>query len=231
MKPEEIIKLGERVEIEILEKGEYEGHYLSKIEDIENGKIHIGLPIEKGHIIPLRVGARININSVKKDGVYTFAGVVLSRYMKPYSNFVIEYPSKIHRLQRRNYVRITINAAVLFSVIEEKKETEKKEQTEENPPKIEKAVSLNLSGGGLYFISLKNMELGSKLKTTIVLPNSTQLKDIVAEIKRKESIGEKGKEKYNYGVEFTEINEKTRDYIITYLFDLQRERKVRGLDV
>lgn len=230
MKPEEIIKLGEKVEVEILEKGEYEGHYLSRIEDIENGRIHIGLPMEKGHIIPLRVGASININLVKKDGVYTFGGLVLTRYLKPYANFVLEYPKKIHRLQRRNYVRITINAAVLFSIIEDKPKNEPKDKVEE-PIKIEKAVSLNLSGGGLFFICLKDMPIGTKLKTTVVLPNSTQLKDIISEIKRKDFIGEKGKEKFNYGVEFIEINEKTRDYIISYLFELQRERKIKGLEV
>ena len=70
MEIDKIIKILTNVEVEVVSEKEYEGTYLCKIEDIENKKeLHISLPIEKGNIIPLRVGTHVIINITEKEGV------------------------------------------------------------------------------------------------------------------------------------------------------------------
>ena len=113
MEIDKIIKILTTVEVEVVSEKEYEGTYLCKIEDIENKKeLHISLPIEKGNIIPLRVGTHVIINITEKDGVYSFGENIIRRVTTPYPHFIINYPKKINRIQRRNYVRMLLNVPV-----------------------------------------------------------------------------------------------------------------------
>ena len=80
---DKILKILATVEVEVISEKEYEGTYLCKIEDIESKKeIHITLPMEKGRIIPLRVGTAVRINITEKDGVYSFAENIIRRVRK-----------------------------------------------------------------------------------------------------------------------------------------------------
>lgn len=225
MRADELLKISERVEIEVTEKGEYFGNYLSRIEDMKDNKeIMIGLPLEKGTIVPLRTGSLVNINLTKQDGVYTFAGRIMKRELKPYPYFVIEYPKNIKRIQRRNYVRIPINLVIMYKNLG----TGGKVNLAEIPE--EKGVTVNLSGGGMSFLSIKDMEMESILNITFSLPSGVVYKDIKSKIKRKEKVGQNEKTRLSYGIEFLEMDEKMRDLIIVYLFELQRERQSKGIN-
>lgn len=225
MKPDELIKISERIEIEVTEKGEYFGNYLSRIEDIKDKKeIMIGLPLDKGTIVPLRIGSIVNINITKADGVYTFAAKIQKRELKPFPHFTIEFPKSIKRIQRRNYVRIPINIVVLYKNLGNGTVKSSDEIIEE------KGVTVNISGGGLYLLTVKEMEMEDKLTVSFSLPNGVVCKDIKTVIKRKEIVGQNDKKRLAYGIEFVEIDEKLRDQIIVYLFELQRERQSKGIN-
>ena len=62
------------------------------------------------------------------------------------------------------------------------------------------------------------------------LPNGSKCLGINSTVRRKEKVGEKEKERLAYGVSFDEMSEKVRDSIISYLFELQRERQNKGIN-
>ncbi len=165
MEQDKILKILNTVEVEVLSEKEYEGSYLCKIEDIENGNLHISLPIEKGHFIPLRAGALIRINITQNDGVYSFSEHILKRVMSPYSHFVIKYPQKIQRIQRRNYVRLMLNLPIEFKI-------------DDNENKY-KGVSIDLSGGGVFLVTQKQLEIGQQLTIDFKLTNGTECSNIL----------------------------------------------------
>lgn len=222
MKTEEILKIGNLVEVEVLENGAYQGIYLSKIKDLEENKIYFSLPVEKGHVVPLRKGERVNINIVQKDGVYYFGGNIISRGLEPYMYFNMEYPEKLNRIQRRNYVRIILNLIVDFKILSINEDDENEE--------ICRGVTINLSGGGMFIATPKKLELGREISAQFKLTNGFDCK-IKGIIRRQDYIEVPSGKKAGYGIEFTEIEAKTRENIISYLFELQRDRRKKGIEI
>lgn len=220
MKKEEIIRIGNNVEIDIYNKTDDKLYtYLSKIEDIdEKENLYIGIPIDKGKMITVSKGEDIIINCVKKDGVYNFTEPVIGRVAKPFPYFIIKTPKKINRIQRRNYVRILVNLLVDFFILNE-------DHTEG------KGVSINLSGGGIKLMLLKPIDIESNLEVSFTLTNGIRCKNIIGEIVREDIEENENGKRYYYSIEFLEVEDKMRDDIISYLFDIQRERMKKGLDI
>ncbi len=225
MKLQNILKIGNLVEIEVVESSSYEGNYLSKIKDIDDNKIYFSLPTEKGNIIPLRKGERVNVNIVQKDGVYYFYGDIQSRGLKPYMYFTLNYPKKLNRIQRRNYVRVMLNLIVDFKVISDGEN----EATQDAP--IYKGVTFNLSGGGMMFASSKNLEIDSLVEVNFKLTNGFFCEKVIGILRRKDFVKTPSGEKLGYGIEFLKIEDKIRENIISYLFELQRDRRKKGIEI
>lgn len=220
MEIDKIIKIFTTVEVEVISEKEYEGTYLCKIEDIDNKKeLHISLPMEKGNLIPLRVGTHVIINITEKDGVYSFGENIIRRVTNPYPHFIINYPKKINRIQRRNYVRMLLNVPVEM-IMED--------------GSVNRGVSIDLSGGGILIaFAKKEFEINTNVTLNFKLTNGKEYFGIKGIIKR-----EKGFEpvkgipnnKKGYGVDFIDIDQNTREDIISYLFELQRDRRKNNID-
>ncbi len=217
---DKILKILTTVEVEVISEREYEGTYLCKIEDIEAKKeLHITLPMEKGRIIPLRVGTAVRINITEKDGVYSFAENIIKRVTTPYAHFIINYPKKIERVQRRNYVRMLLNVPVEMVTEDEV---------------VHRGVSIDVSGGGMLIaFAKKEFTLNTNVTLRFKLTNGNDYCGIKGVIKRErefEPVDGVPNSKKGYGIDFTEIDQKKREEIISYLFELQRERRKNNID-
>lgn len=217
---DKILKILTTVEVEVISEREYEGTYLCKIEDIEAKKeLHITLPMEKGRIIPLRVGTAVRINITEKDGVYSFAENIIRRVTTPYAHFIINYPKKIERVQRRNYVRMLLNVPVEMVTEDEV---------------VHRGVSIDVSGGGMLIaFAKKEFTLNTNVTLRFKLTNGNDYCGIKGVIKRErefEPVDGVPNSKKGYGIDFTEIDQKKREEIISYLFELQRERRKNNID-
>lgn len=217
---DKILKILTTVEVEVISEREYEGTYLCKIEDIEAKKeLHITLPMEKGRIIPLRVGTAVRINITEKDGVYSFTENIIKRVTTPYAHFIINYPKKIERVQRRNYVRMLLNVPVEMVTEDEV---------------VHRGVSIDVSGGGMLIaFAKKEFTLNTNVTLRFKLTNGNDYCGIKGVIKRErefEPVDGVPNSKKGYGIDFTEIDQKKREEIISYLFELQRERRKNNID-
>lgn len=230
----EKIEIGKIVDVEVIGDEKYSNVYKSKIDDIENEEIKIGLPIEKGVVVPLRIGSRIKISMLEEDAIYSFYGKLKSRVRKPYPYFKMDYPEKINRVQRRNFVRVTLN--LIVSLIIKKEESKKKENKEKKEKeKIEdkelKVVSMNISGGGMYIMSGVKLNKKEEMYVNFNLPDGTECKNIKIKIRREQKLNENERTRYGYGLVFENVNLKTSDAIVSYLFGLQRDRRKKGIEI
>ena len=213
MRYEDKLFVGLSVEI-VVHDGEYKGRYRTKIEEIGVKILSIGVPIAQRQFIPLREGTELEVTFWDDVSAYSFSSVIINRIAVPVPTFVIEHPNKIHRIQRRQYVRLTISTPFDYYVLEK-----------EGLSKVHKGCMIDLSGGGIQFKSKNNLPPNTIIVIKITMGNTdTELSaSVIRSIEAEET------DHYKISAEFHEISEKTRDKIIRYIFDLQREMRKKGL--
>ncbi|MBN1467135.1 MAG: PilZ domain-containing protein [Fusobacteriaceae bacterium] len=210
MDPKKVIELGTLVEIEVL-NDEYDNQYfLTKISDVEEDFtcLDINLPMAGGQYVMARKNDFVRVSLKRIDGIYAFKSKVMYRALEPYAHIRLEFPEKLEKSQRREFFRVPVNLMV----------TTKKE-VEELP---KQAISIDLSGGGMCIVSRTNYEKDSEIILSFDLTNGTKVEEVKGVIKRKI---EKEHYKIEYGIEFLDIDNKLRENLISYLFELQRTRK------
>ena len=82
------LSIDQKIEI-VVEKGSYQGTYLSKVADIKNDKIYILAPYRKGELISLRPGSVVKINFTDDDAAYVFKVNIVDREKK--TNTHVDY--------------------------------------------------------------------------------------------------------------------------------------------
>ncbi len=90
----------------------------------------------------------------------------------------------------------------------------------------QKEEAIDISGGGLLMVTDRKLLLGDRLLLRFFLKSNREAKEIIVKGKiSRVNIFTVGKlERYRYGVKFLNINEKTRDEIIGFIFAKSRER-------
>lgn len=168
--------------------------------------------------------------------------------------FLIEYPKTVRRQQRRQFYRLNINLDVEYIVVQEgfEKEEEKKEQdkndilieiTEEDDmykdiklfdektvgqeyaDGVFPAFTVDISGGGLQMVSEQYLKRDTELLLRIKIPPGT--KDGISlkgRVIRSFAIHGGSSKKYRVAVTFIDVDEKIRDIVIEYIFDMSRKR-------
>lgn len=213
------ITIGEKVNIKLADKKDYSGIYCSRVEDVGNEKITCAMPSQKGILIPLKIGETVKILMTKSDGIYSFASPVLDRGLEPLPIFSVCYPSSIERHQRRKYFRIPMSLDLELAVERTCQRTGRKLISEQ-----QNGLILNLSGGGIYFISRKKLEINDRLRINFMLPNGLEFDKLACQVNREEILREK--QQFRYSAEFTHISERIRERIIAYVFEYQRTTKL-----
>ncbi|NLP44205.1 MAG: pilus assembly protein PilZ [Peptococcaceae bacterium] len=208
-------KIHEGLSVEVVvREGEYKGRYRTKIEELGKRIISIGVPIADGQFVPLREGTPIEIFFNDELTAYSFESHIIKRIAVPIPTFIIEYPTKIKKVQRRRFVRVQVFKQLKYLVIG--KDGVSDEKT---------GLMNDISGGGVRFQSQENIET----KTLMLL--KLNLKDTELEIPAKVIRSEKEEDTNTYiiSASFQDISERTRDKIIGYVFDIQREMRRKGL--
>ena len=119
-----------------------------------------------------------------------------------------EQLQKMIKEQRREFFRMPVNLMIAL-----KKEDEEKSK---------QGVSIDLSGGGFYLTSRALFEKNDIVIMNFDLTNGTRIDDLKGIVKWRVN---KSENQYEYGVEFLNLDNKLREQFISYLFELQRNRK------
>ena len=205
-----MLKIGTLVEMEVI-NNVYDGElFLTKISDIDESHetLDLNLPMENRQYVIARNGEQVKVSVKKDDGIYCFKAKIQYRALEPYAHIRVEFPKKMIKEQRREFFRMPVNLMIAL-----KKEDEEKSK---------QGVSIDLSGGGFCLTSRALFEKNDIVIMNFDLTNGTRINDLKGIVKWRVN---KSENQYEYGVEFLNLDNKLREQFISYLFELQRNRK------
>ncbi|SPF40830.1 PilZ domain protein [Candidatus Desulfosporosinus infrequens] len=191
----------------VVSEGEYEGRYKTRIEDVRDGILFLGAPFERGEVISLREGTRIQLTYWDETAAYSFEGKVLRRIATPVPMFVVELPNSVTKVQRRSFVRVPALYPVTFQSV-----------TKEGLSDFHKATMLDISGGGMRFYTEEQVESKALLYTHITLPNG----DLHTPVRVCRVTKVEDSKRSIVAVEFHDLQERERDRIILCIFEIER---------
>lgn len=198
----------------VVPEGEYEGKYRTRIEEVGEKIVSVGAPYDQGEIVPLREGTKIQIIFWDETAAYSFEAVIMQRIAVPVPIFILELPHSVQKVQRRNFVRVPAVFPVSFQLV-----------TREGLSDTQKAMMLDLSGGGMRFSTKERVEDKSILYVHLTLPNGEMKTPVrVCRVEWMENAN-----RYRTSVEFHDLSERERDKIIRCVFDIQRAMRKKGL--
>lgn len=244
----DIVKIGDKIDIRILqqveqnwETGEKPPCYRSKVQDIlENGDMEVEMPTEGGRNVSLPSGVRLEFVFYTKSGMYRCVAYIKDRYIKDRLYLLlIELKTPLEKFQRREYYRFECAMEMLYqpirkdevkiATIEELKEHHRLTYPEEI---FQKAIAVDLSGGGLRFICDEPAQKGDYLLLSLNLQGDSMvhLWEVIGKVITCQQIENKSErkdslKKYEYRTQFIMKNSREREMIIKYIFEQERKSR------
>lgn len=212
MEGNRIFKVNRRLSVGIKKKNE-DGQeqtvfYGSRIEMVRQDELWIAALQEKGVLVPVSVGEKVEVYLVGENELFCSQCVVKDRLRKGnIAYLVLQVPQEVVRKQRREYVRFNVVLPVFL----------KKEE------KTLSATTKNVSGGGML-VHLDEKKEALKPREEVFFCLHMNGGEIMgkAEVVRRE-------EPHLYGFRFTSISDRDREEIIRYIFRQQVELRKKGL--
>ena len=189
--------------------------YRCQIQDIGENFFNINLPASDGEYLTVQRGLDLEFMSFCDDGdVFKFKSTIISRSQENnIPMYVMTNPYDIVRIQRRDYVRVKV--AQIISYITGDYTVEDIEKL-----KLNTAILLDLSGGGMRVKLKEKLAKGNIIISELKYGNQQAL--VKGTIVRVETTEDK---QWIYGVNFDNIDERTRDKIIRMVFDIMRKQR------
>lgn len=188
--------------------------YFSRVEDIGETSLYIQPPYRKGLSLGYRPGRVIRARVAAEGCAYLFDSALLGYIADPTPLWEISKPRNIQRIQMREHVRLNIVLDVRLEFLD-------------NPGDTIQALTKDISAGGVQVVFREAPPDDSPVK--VFLPLTVEVAATGKVIRR--IIPETPEEKPAVGIKFDEIDEKTRNQIIKYIFGKQAEwrQKEKGL--
>ncbi|NFB56420.1 flagellar protein [Clostridium botulinum] len=208
-------KINNRVEIEW-----EDGYYKSIIQDVNEDTIYINIPANKGKYLPLNYNDKVTVFYFHGEKIFKFRTIVTGRKIDKILLIALKKPQKMNRIQRRNFVRISLILNTYAALIDTKRDL--KEICYANKCNTEfdffDADIVDISGGGLKLSAKKDIDFGEEIIVNI--PFEKENMAVKGKIIRKQN----EKEKYIYGVKFLDIDVLAREKIIKFIFSKMRKQ-------
>ncbi len=210
---ENLVKLGDKVEI--MKKNELLNTpiYLSMVAGIDDNLLRVQAPIESGKIVPLEKETRYYVSIYTGRGLLRAEAFLVDREKSGQLHIlVLDVLTGFKKFQRRQYYRMSCTLEFKF----ENMETEVTGQ----------GTVLDLSGGGIRFSTTAMLEENDEIKGEFELamhgkkiPFHVQGKII------KQNTIEGKRDLFQYRLEFINLSIDLQETIIRYIFDEERKRR------
>lgn len=232
-----LIKIGTKLELESIryakDKEQENKIYKSEVYDIiSEERLEVTMPMESTKLILLPVDGEYDMTFYALNGtVYQCLGRVIDRYK---SNnvyiLVFELITNLRKFQRREFYRYSCALEMCARNLEEEeiKAIEAKEDYYLSPGlPLKRSVIVDISGGGLRFMSDQRYEPGSMLYCTyhLMLKGVPKYYEIVGKVLSVKPVDSKPGV-YEHRVQYVNIPINDREEIIKYIFE--EERKTRN---
>lgn len=197
--------------------------YKSTVQDISDDYFAMSVPMSEGRYLPLERGEKVEIIYYDNLVLYKFIGVVISRKIdNNVPQLILQFPDRVQRIQRRNYVRVDLIEYINYcQFIDDKKIDDIYYEDDEN---IFKAILLDVSGGGI------KLKIKERVKANDILLIQLPTNEGILKLKGRIVRVIKDDDNRNLcGISFIELNSKTRERIIRYVFDIMRKQRNTAL--
>ena len=229
------ISIGDKIELQAIGRSvkrspeQPEKVYSSQVFDIlSEDKIEIVMPMEKTKLILLSVDSEYELVLYGDTGLYQCNVRIVDRY-KSHNVYIlaVELISDLRKYQRREYYRFSCALEMNIRCLEPEEQLalENKEAFEpvEGIP-FAKGVIVDISGGGLRFLSANKFDSDSLVAVNFYLTRNQ-------ERKRYEAIGriisvkelENRSRTYEHRIQYLNMKREIRDEIIKYIFEAERK--------
>lgn len=227
----DFIHPGDKIDITYLHQKNGKVYKSGVLDVLDDSVIEVSMPTEGGKMVLFQVGFECSLFFYGKKGLYICEGQVLDRYKRGGLYMMsIKFTSTPKKYQRREFYRVETSVNFFYYKISE--EVAKLETTEDlfeeiaDPKYIsEKKIALtqDISGGGIRFITDEKLELNSNVLIVIRLSNEKvdQTLYLVTEIISSNPI-EKIPGKQMVRARFQFKNNKDREIIVRYVFEEDR---------
>ncbi|MBQ2802529.1 MAG: flagellar brake protein, partial [Lachnospiraceae bacterium] len=223
-----LIEIGNKIELQSLERGTVQtGEDTPKIyqsivhEIVSDDTLEITMPIEQTKLILLPVNSEYELVFYTESGLYQCFARIIDRYK---SNnvyiLVVSLTSNLLKFQRRNYYRFSCALEMGARNLEEDELQaieEKAQYTLQPGLPLKRSVIVDISGGGLRFMSSQRYEPDSYIYCSYNLLKAGEYKtyDVVGRVLAvKEMENRRGV--YEHRVEYHNMGESVREEIIKF---------------
>lgn len=237
-----LVTPGDKIEMQSVDRGADEQQekiqkmYYSSVNDIlSEDTMEILMPMEQTKLILLPVYSEYNLVIYGAGGMLQCFARIIDRYKS--SNMyilVVELTSNLRKYQRREYYRFSCVLEMCARNLEE----EEIQQLESQTPyalqpglPLKRSLIVDISGGGLRFISSQRYEPDSLLYCSYnLLTEGTQKKyEVIGKVLAVKELGNKPGN-YEHRVQYYNLDMETREEIIKFIFEEERkERKKERL--
>lgn len=227
----DIVCPGDKIDITYLHQNNGKVYKSSVYDVLGDFTLEIGMPTQGGKMVLFQVGFECSMFFYTQKGMYTCEGKVIERYKKDgFYMVAVKILSVPKKYQRRDYYRV--ETSIDFSYYKITQEVADLNTTEElfeeitDPmyiPEKKLAHTLDISGGGIKFLTEEELEAGTYILTVMRLANDKMdhMFYLVAEVIACER-WPKAPEKNVVRTKFRFKDLKDRDAIVRYVFEEDR---------
>lgn len=244
------VQIGNKVDVirhEKMKNGDDSPVLSSKIVDIlDDETIVIYMPMDKTVTVPLRLNEKVEMFFYTANYMLSAQVIVKDRYFEgPLSVAKLQVISPFEKLQRRQYYRVECYIPFKFVILEEvavdkllsfggtdrltlRNYQNHIEEMEEEIRIWQSGVIVDLSGGGIRFVTETDVDKGDAILLSMQLNNGDTEDDIIV-VSRVVNVEEKlePRGKVEVRARFYKIQDSLRDIIVKFVFD--KERKARSM--
>ena len=230
----DIVRPGDRVDIQSVRADESEEErkfFITKVYDVsEDGEVEIIMPTDKTKLIVLSVGMVYELFFYAGKGIYACTAEVVNRRNDGVMAVaVFSLSSELRRHQRREYYRYSCVIGMTCGELSKADAAlyEQKGVLDPLNEPTEKGVIVDLSGGGIRFVTSAGYEEGALVRCRFMLEVKGRMRnyDLVIRVLSVESVANNPNNRELRG-QFLRIESGEREEIIRFIFD--EERKVRA---
>lgn len=211
------LNVNQLIEISLDEEGTELKNLASRIEEVTDKYLYISIPTRKGQLLPFRVKQKIIIDVHNKGRSFQFDTIIENRKFYPIPILVVLKPESLNEIQRRHWVRVPVTLRLRFC-----------QQTEEKYKIINLGTTVDISGGGICFLTNDPIEAGQVLDMEINLPDRDPVICQVMVLRLQIPDNRKLKTTKVFS-EYIDITESQRDRIVSFVLEKQRELIKKGL--
>jgi c-di-GMP-binding flagellar brake protein YcgR len=228
---------GSKIELEAIDRvlqedGSYQKKkFDSKVVDIiDEDRLEKLMPMDQTKLVLLPVNGEYDIHFFTSKGLFQCFGKVTNRYKNGNLYLLeIELISNLQKYQRREYYRYSCMLPISFRILtdNERIAVESKRYILFDELPMNKSEIVDISGGGLRFLSKKAVETGDLIYAQYGLSDGKEFKHVARVLGVKKLEGGQNDGQFELRCQFVNILNGEREQIIRYIFEEERKKRKR----